>query len=31
MTEVQKEFEGQFILIQGMEWTTDRIHIDFSI
>jgi predicted metal-dependent phosphoesterase TrpH len=27
--EVQKEFEGQFILIQGMEWTTDRIHINF--
>ena len=27
--EVQAEFAGQIILIQGMEWTTDRIHINF--
>ncbi len=27
--EVQAEFAGQIILIQGMEWTTDCIHINF--
>jgi predicted metal-dependent phosphoesterase TrpH len=29
IAEVAAEFAGKFILIQGMEWTTERVHINF--